>query len=67
MEGATLTPEEIKAKEAEELRLQNENLQGKLRIEKLRAGKLEGELEAKLSPRPRSSRERFCSIFFEDL
>ena len=37
---------EAKTKESEELRLQNENLQGKLRMEKLRAGRLEGELEA---------------------
>ena len=37
---------EAKQKQTEELRIQNEKLQGQLRMEKLRAGRLEGELEA---------------------
>ena len=37
---------EEKRKETEELRLQNEKLQSQLRMEKVRAGGLEGELEA---------------------
>lgn len=37
---------EEKKKQTEELSLQNEKLKGELRMEKLRAGRLEGELEA---------------------
>ena len=41
-----MTRLEEKKKETEELRLQNEKLQGQLRLEKLRGVRLEGELEA---------------------